>query len=115
MNYICRIETTSLPGFGKIQFNGERSCPARVENVGRVGIFRRREESEMSWNGSGQKGVAPAKPKVAAKKPSPVRGVIAGLVVVAAVCVAYFAFFSGNEKVPEKVEKKPKSVAKRKS
>ena len=51
------------------------------------------------WNGSGMGGNStPVKPKVTAKKPSPVRGVIAGLVVVAAVCVAYFAFFSGSEK-----------------
>ena len=64
----------------------------------------------MSWNGSGQKESAPAKPKVAAKKPSPIRGLIAGLVVVAVVCVAYFAFFSGNEMVPEKVEKKPTKI-----
>ena len=51
-------------------------------------------------------------PKPTPKKPSPVRGVIAGLVVVAAVCVAYFAFFNEKvpEKVPEKVEKKPTSI-----
>ena len=67
----------------------------------------------MGWNGSGG-GSTPVKPKVTAKKPSPVRGIVAGLVVVAAVCVAYFAFFSGNEKVPEKVpekvEKKPTAI-----
>lgn len=79
----------------------------------------------MGWNGSGG-GSTPVKPRVkyppseasfakqsgyrGAKKPSPVRGVIAGLVVVAVVCVAYFAFFSGNEKVPEKVEKKPTKI-----
>lgn len=66
----------------------------------------------MGWNGSGG-GSTPVKPRVTAKKPSPVRGVIAGLVVVAVVCVAYFAFFSGNEgneKVPEKVEKKPTAI-----
>ena len=51
----------------------------------------------MGWNGSGG-GSTPVKPKVTAKRPSPVRSVIAGLVVVAAVCVAYFAFFSGSEK-----------------
>ena len=58
------------------------------------------------WNGSDRKGAAPAQPKVTAKKPSPARGIVAGLVVVAAACVAYFAFFSGNEKPQdEKVEK----------
>lgn len=64
----------------------------------------------MSWNGSGQKGVAPAKPKVAAKKPSPVRGIVAGLLVVAVSAVAYFAFFSGSEKPVEKAEKKPAKI-----
>lgn len=51
----------------------------------------------MGWNGSGG-GSTPVKPKVTAKKPSPIRGVVAGFVVVAAVCVVYFAFFSGSEK-----------------
>lgn len=51
----------------------------------------------MGWNGSGQKGAAPAQPKVTAKKPSPVRGLVAGAVVVALAAVAYFAFFSGSE------------------
>ena len=54
------------------------------------------------WNGSGG-GSTPVKPKAKAKKPSTIRGVVAGLVVVAAVCIAYFAFFSGSEK-PKKVE-----------
>lgn len=53
----------------------------------------------MGWNGSGQKGAAPAQPKVTTKKPSPIRGLIAGgaAVVVLAV-VAYFVFFSSSEK-----------------
>ena len=55
------------------------------------------------WNGSDRKGAAPVQPNVVAKKPSPVRGLIAGLVVVAAACVAYFAFFSGSEK-PQNVK-----------
>lgn len=80
----------------------------------------------MGWNGSGG-GSTPVKPKGkyppseasfakqsgyrGAKKPSPVRGIVAGLVVVAAVYVAYFAFFSGSEK-PQKVveQKKPKAI-----
>ena len=52
----------------------------------------------MGWNGSGQKGTAPAQPKVTTKKPSPVRGLIAGGVVVVLAVLAYFAFFSGSEK-----------------
>ena len=59
----------------------------------------------MGWNGSGG-GSAPVKPKVTAKKPSPVRGIVAGLLVVAVSAVAYFAFFSGSEKPKSvKVEK----------
>lgn len=54
----------------------------------------------MGWNGSGG-GSTPIKPKTTAKKPSPIRGIVAG----AAVCIlaigAYFAFFSGGEK-PQK-------------
>ena len=63
----------------------------------------------MGWNGSDRRGgSAPQKPKVTAKKPSPVRGLIAGLVVVLAAAVCYFAFFSKSEKpVEKKVEKKP--------
>ncbi len=52
----------------------------------------------MGWNGSGQKGTAPAQPKVTTKKPSPIRGLIAGGAVVVLAAVAYFAFFSGGEK-----------------
>ena len=51
----------------------------------------------MGWNGSGG-GSTPVKPKAAAKKPSPIRGLVAGLVVVALAVVAYFAFFAGSEK-----------------
>ena len=66
----------------------------------------------MGWNGSGG-GSTPVKPKVTAKKPSPVRGIIAGGLIIVLATVAYFAFFSGNEgneKVPEKVEKKPTAI-----
>ena len=58
------------------------------------------------WNGSGQKGAAPAQPKVTAKKPSPIRGLVAGGAVVALAVVAYFVFFSGSERQQdEKAEK----------
>lgn len=53
----------------------------------------------VGWNGSGQRGGStPTQPKAKAKKPSPVRGLVAGFVVVALAFVAYFAFFSGSEK-----------------
>lgn len=53
----------------------------------------------MGWNGSDRRGnTAPVQPKVTAKKPSPVRGIVAGLVVVAVACSAYFVFFSSSEK-----------------
>ena len=63
------------------------------------------------WNGSDRKGAAPVQPKVTAKKPSPVRGIVAGAVVVVLAVVAYFAFFSGSEK-PQKVveQKKPSAI-----
>lgn len=48
----------------------------------------------MAWN-RGSEGATPVKAKA---KPSPIRGIVAGLVVVVAVCVAYFAFFSSSEK-----------------
>ena len=60
----------------------------------------------MGWNGSGQKGAAPVQPKVTAKKPSPIRGIVAGGLVCVLAVGAYFAFFSGSEKPQaEKVEK----------
>ena len=55
----------------------------------------------MGWNGSGQKGAAPVQPKVTTKKPSPIRGLVAGGLVIVLAAVAYFAFFSGSEK-PQK-------------
>lgn len=64
------------------------------------------------WNGSGMGGNStPIKPKATAKKPSPVRGLVAGAVLVAAVIGCYFAFFSGSEK-PQKVveQKKPTAI-----
>ena len=58
------------------------------------------------WNGSGQKGAAPVQPKVAPKKPSPIRGIVAGGLVCVLAVGAYFAFFSGSEKPQvEKAEK----------
>ena len=64
----------------------------------------------MGWNGSGGNST-PQKPKAAAKKPSPIRGLVAGAVLVAAVIGCYFAFFSGAEK-PQKVveQKKPSRI-----
>lgn len=51
------------------------------------------------WNGSGQRGdSAPIKPKVTPKKPSPIRGIVAGGLVCVLAVGAYFAFFSGGEK-----------------
>ena len=59
----------------------------------------------MGWNGSGG-GSTPVKPKVTAKKPSPIRGLVAGAVLVAAVIWAYFAFFAGSERPKtERIEK----------
>ena len=77
----------------------------------------------MGWNGSDRRGNStPVKPKGkyppseasfakqsgyrGAKKPSPVRGLVAGAVLVAAVIGCYFAFFSGSEKPQKAVEQK---------
>lgn len=60
----------------------------------------------MAWNGSDGK-VATSASRTAAKKPSCVRGLIAGLVVVVLAAGAYFVFFSGTEK-PQNVEKRKK-------
>ena len=60
------------------------------------------------WNGSDRRGNStPVQPKVAAKKkPSPVRGLIAGGLVCFLAVGAYFAFFAGLEKPQtERVEK----------
>lgn len=61
------------------------------------------------WNGSDRKGAAPVQPKVTAKKPSPVRGLIAGGVVVVLAVVAYFVFFSGAEKPQKEATTKERS------
>lgn len=47
----------------------------------------------MAWN-RGSEGATPVKAKA---KPSPARGIVAGLVVVVLVVGAYFTFFSGSE------------------
>lgn len=60
----------------------------------------------MGWNGIGQ-GTSPAKPRATAKSPSPVRGLAAGAVLVAAVIGCYFAFFTGPEK-PQRMEAEKK-------
>lgn len=59
----------------------------------------------MSWNGSGQRGnSAPIQPK-AAKKPSPIRGLVAGGLVCVLAVGAHFVFFAGSERPQaEKVE-----------
>ena len=50
------------------------------------------------WNGSDRRGNStPVKPKVSAKKPSPIRGLVAGVLVCALAACAYFVFFAdGN-------------------
>lgn len=50
------------------------------------------------WNGSDRKGAAPVQPKVTAKKPSPVRGVIAGVVTIVVLCVACYFIFGTNSR-----------------
>ena len=53
----------------------------------------------VGWNGSGQRGGStPVKPKATAKKPSPVRGLVAGGLVIILAIIAYFVFFSASEK-----------------
>ena len=62
------------------------------------------------WNGSGQRGdSAPVKPKVTTKKTSPIRGLVAGGLVIVLAAVTYFAFFSGSEKPQKTVEQKKPS------
>lgn len=60
----------------------------------------------MSWNGSGQRGnSAPIQPK-AKKKPSPIRGLVAGGLVCVLAVGAHFVFFAGSERPQaEKVKK----------
>ena len=65
------------------------------------------------WNGSGMGGNStPQKPKVAAKKPSPIRGLVAGAVLVAAVIGCCFAFFSGSDAPSQeaKASSRPTSI-----
>lgn len=67
------------------------------------------------WNGSGMgSNSTPVKPKVTAKKPSPIRGLIAGIIVCALAIGTYFVFFAGSEKPvkpePEKKRTKIKEV-----
>ena len=62
----------------------------------------------MGWNGSDRRGNStPVQPKVTAKKkPSPIRGLIAGGLVCVLAVGAYFVFFAGSEKPQtERVEK----------
>ena len=65
------------------------------------------------WNGSGMGGYStPIKPKAEAKNPSPVRGLVAGAVLVAAVIGCYFAFFSGSDAPAQeaKASSRPTSI-----
>lgn len=64
----------------------------------------------MGWNGSGQKGAAPVQPKVTTKKPSPIRGLIAGAVVVALAVGAFFIFTSERCPQDERVSKEKSSI-----
>lgn len=49
------------------------------------------------WNGSDMRGGStPIKPKVTAKKPSPIRGIVGGGLVCALAIVAYFVFFKDS-------------------
>lgn len=61
----------------------------------------------MAWN-RGSEGVTPVKTKA---KPSPVRGIVAGLAVVVLAVGAYFAFFSGvDTKEETKTDKRPGQI-----
>lgn len=73
--------------------------------------MRRKEIKDiMGWNGSGG-GSTPIKPKVTAKKPSPIRGIVAGALVCVLAIGAYFVFFSGSEKAQkEEVKKQPARI-----
>ena len=65
------------------------------------------------WNGGGMRGNStPIKPKAEAKKPSPVRGLVAGAVLVAAVIGCCFAFFSGSDAPSQeaKASSRPTSI-----
>ena len=65
------------------------------------------------WNGSGMGGYStPIKPKAEAKNPSPVRGLVAGAVLIAAVIGCYFAFFSGSDAPSQeaKASSRPTSI-----
>ena len=67
----------------------------------------------MGWNGSDRRGDStPVQPKAAAKKPSPVRGLEAGAVLVAAVIGCYVAIFSGSDAPSQeaKASSRPTSI-----
>ena len=65
----------------------------------------------MGWNGSGG-AATPQKTKVTPKKPSPVRGLVAGAVVVVLAAVVYFAFFSGSDKPQKEAVEKNRGMIK---
>ena len=67
----------------------------------------------MGWNGSDRRGNStPVKPKVPAKKPSVVRGVVTGFLVIVLAAIAYFAFFSGSDAPSQeaKASSRPTSI-----
>lgn len=65
----------------------------------------------MGWNGSGRQNSAPVQPKPAPKKPSAMKGVVAGLVTVVALGAVFYFMFSGDEgKVEIKESKKGRIV-----
>ena len=61
----------------------------------------------MGWNGSGG-GSTPVKPKAAAKKPSPIRGLIAGLVTVVVLGVACYFIFGTSTDAPKRMDERSK-------
>lgn len=66
----------------------------------------------MGWNGSNLKGTAQVEPQPKTAKPSPVRGIVAGLAVVLIAVVAawFFVFNDSTESVPTSKQDKPKTL-----
>ena len=80
-----------------------------------LNLFLDTQESRwiVGWNGIDRRGnPTPVKPKVSAKKPSPIRGLVAGAVWVAAVIGCCFAFFSGSDAPSQeaKASSRPTSI-----
>lgn len=64
------------------------------------------------WNGSDRRGDSiPVQPKVMTKKPSPIRGVLAGGLVVILAVVGYFVFFAGKDEPRKNAkERRPATI-----